>query len=445
MVLTLSILSLLAISGIAPATVLSASVSGTSANNWTGPMGSYPFNSDFSPQTQISSSNVNQVGLSWAFPIPAAPSTISAGMGGFLSPQGSIVTPLIINGIVYTITNFQLLIALNAQNGNIVWTKDLSTLNAPNIIAGGIAGNVTQAGHYHSLYYTDHIGSDTTPLIWVSCGTECMEAFNANTGDLVASFNPGFGNPDPTVQHALGNYGTNCLTNNPGGGFAHDWLAIDENAGILVTGNAASEATDSCRGMFVGFDISQTVINNSPPKLLWRTFTIPPQDGSDPGWTISSINNMTHAWVFEPKNSTQIDLKKWETSDPTSFNAFVGNDWAGPKNQFAFNGTLSFAGSATGWGGAWAVDPDTHTAYLATDQASPDGNGTSRMGPDLWSDSILSVNTQTGAVNWAFQTTSGDDLYESRKRGFVPFDFVWSCWLLPSENRPPDLKVRSSL
>lgn len=374
-------------------------------------MGSYPFNSDYSAQTQISSSNVGQVGLSWAFPIPAAPSYVTAGGGGFLSPQGSIVTPLIIGGVVYTITNFQLLMALDATNGKIVWTQNLATLNAPNIRAGNVSGNVTQAGHYHSLYYTDHIKSDTTPLIWVACGTECMETFNANTGDLVASFSPNFGNPDPSVQHALGNYGTNCLSNNPGGSFAHDWLAIDENAGILVSGNAASEGTDSCRGMFVGFDISQTVINDSPPVLLWRTFTIPPQNGSDPNWAISDINNMSHAWVFDPKNGTAIDLKAWEQSNPTSFHDFAYNDWAGPHSQFAFNGTLSFAGSATGWGGAWAIDPNTHTAYLATDQASPDGNGTSRMGPDLWSDSILAVNTQTGQVNWAFQTTA-HDLYD---------------------------------
>ena len=380
-------------------------------------MGGYPYNSGYSPQTQVSQSNVQQLGLSWAFPIPAAPSTIQAGGGGFLSPQGSIVTPLIIGGVVYTITNFQLLMALDASNGKIVWTKNLATLNAPNILAGGVKGNVTQAGHYHSLYYTSHIGSNTTPLIWVACGTECLEAFNANTGDLVAAFNPDFGNPDPTVQHANGNYGTNCLSNNPGGSFAHDWLAIDENAGVLVSGNAASEGTDSCRGMFVGFDINAMVNAASPasaptPTVLWRTFTIPPQDGSQPNWVVSGIQGMDHAWVFDPKNNSQIDLKAWAASNPTTFQAFAGNDWMGPNNkQYAFNGTHSFAGSATGWGGAWAVDPKNHMAYLATDQASPDGNGTSRMGPDLWSDSILAVNTQTGKLVWAFQTTS-HDLYD---------------------------------
>jgi outer membrane protein assembly factor BamB len=377
-------------------------------------MGAYPFNFDYSAQTQISASNVGQVGLSWAFPIPAAPSTFVG--GGFLSPQGDIVTPIIVGGVVYTITNFQLLIALDATNGKIVWTKNLATLNAPNIVAGNIKGNVTQPGHYHSLYFTSHIKSFNTPLIWVPCGTECMEAFNANTGDLVASFNPSFGNPNPSIQHALGNYGTNCLSNNPGGGFAHDWMAVDENTGVLVSGNAASEGTDSCRGMWVGFNVTQTVQASSPatapaPVVAWRLFTIPPQDGSDPNWTISSINNMTHAWVFEPTNNTAIDLKAWEAANPTTFQAFAGNDWAGPNKQFAFNGTYSYAGSATGWGGAWAVDPNTHMAYVATDQASPDGNATSRLGPDLWSDSVMAINTQTGKLVWAFQTTS-HDLYD---------------------------------
>ncbi len=379
-------------------------------------MGAYPYNYDYSAQTQISSSNVAQVGLSWAFPIPAAPSTIAPAGGGFLSPQGSIVTPLIIGGVVYSITNFQLLVALDASNGKIVWTKNLATLNAPNIIVGNVKGNITQAGHYHSIFYTDHVKSFKTPLIWVPCGTQCMEAFNANTGDLVAAFNPNFGNPDPAVQHALGNYGTNCLSNNPGGAFAHDWLAIDENTGILVSGNGASEGTDSCRGMFVGFNITSTLSAGSPntapaPTVAWRVFTIPPQDSSDPNWTINNINAMDHAWVFNAANNTAIDLKKWETSNPTTFKAFAYNDWAGPNKQYAFNGTHSFAGSATGWGGAWAVDPSTHMAYVATDQASPDGNATSRMGPDLWSDSILAINTQTGKLVWAFQTTP-HDLYD---------------------------------
>ncbi|HEY6283761.1 MAG TPA: hypothetical protein VIW22_07535, partial [Nitrososphaerales archaeon] len=147
LVLTLSSLTLLLVSGISPSLIVKAAAPpGSSATDWTGPMGAYPYNFDYSAQTQISASNVGQVGLSWAFPIPAAPSSISGGLGGFLSPQGDIVTPIIVGGIVYTITNFQLLIALDASNGKIVWTKNLATLNAPNIIVGSTHGNVTQAG-----------------------------------------------------------------------------------------------------------------------------------------------------------------------------------------------------------------------------------------------------------------------------------------------------------
>src|SRR2546428_14124895 len=98
------------------------------------------------------------------------------------------------------------------------------------------------------------------------------------------------------------------------------------------------EGTDSCRGVFVGFDITKT-----PPVQLWRSFTIPPQDGSDPNWAINDITAMQNAWVFNPKTNAAVDLKAWATSNPTTFHDFAYSDWGGPtgKLQYAFNGTHS--------------------------------------------------------------------------------------------------------
>src|SRR5256712_7252169 len=391
-IIILPILTVLTLSAFITTPVAKAASSPASSTDWNGPMRSYRFNFDYSAQTQITTSNVGSLQLDWIFPIPAAPPTIKYTPGGLLTPQGDIITPLIVNGIMYTITNFQLAMALDASNGKIVWTKDLSTINAPGI------GNVTSPGHYHSFYYTSTVRG--APLLWVSCGTDCLIALNALTGDLNLAFDPGFGHPPASDK----NFGTNCLKST----FAHDWLAVDEAAGVLISGNAASEGTDSCRGVFVGFDITKT-----PPVQLWRSFTIPPQDGSDPNWAINDITALQNAWVFNPKTNAAVDLKAWATSNPTTFHDFAYNDWGGPtgKLQYAFNGTNSWAGSATGWGGAWAVDPKTHIAYVATDQPSPDDNATARTGPDLWSDSILAVNVMTGAKVWAFQTTS-HDLYD---------------------------------
>lgn len=381
--LTVSLATILSLSAFVP-TLAAASVN-TNAN-WDGPMGNYPYNLDYSAQTVVSPTNVADLQLSWVFPIPAAPASITAGLGGFLSPQGDIVTPLLVNGIVYTITNFQLLLALDASNGKIIWEKDLSTINA----AGVPGGNVTGAGHYHSLYFTHNVRG--VALVWVACGGNCIMAFNALTGDLNLAFDPHIGDsPIP------GNFGTSYVTKT-NGGFSHDWLDISES-GVLITGSAASEATDTGRGFFEAFDVTVT-----PPKLLWEQFTIPPQDGSQPNWAIDSVGNMTHAWIFQPKDNTAIDLKALPAA---TLHTMLYGDWG----NFGFNGTRSFAGSATGWGGAWAIDPKTNIAYIATDQASPDGNATFRPGPNLWSDSVLAVNLQTGQINWAFQTTS-HDLYD---------------------------------
>src|SRR5438445_5909039 len=390
-IIIIPILTVLTLSAFITTPVAKAASSPASSTDWNGPMGSYPFNLDYSSQTQITTSNVGSLQLNCVFPIPAAPSTFKSVLGGLLTPEGDIVTPLIVNGIMYTITNFQLAMALDASNGKIVWTKDLSTLNAPAI------GNVTTPGHYHSLYYSGTVRG--VPLLWIPCGTDCLIALNALTGDLNLAFDPGFGHPPASDK----NFGRNCLASDPASSFAHDWLAIDEASGTLVVGNAASEGINSCRGVFVGFDITKT-----PPVQLWRSFTIPPQDGSDPNWTINDITAMQNAWVFNPKTNAAVDLKAWATSNPTTFHDFAYSDWGGPTKQYAFNGTHSWAGSATGWGGAWAIDPKTHIAYVATDQPSPDFNATGRTGPDLWSDSIIAVNDLTGAKVWAFQTTSHD-------------------------------------
>jgi len=171
-------------------------------------------------------------------------------------------------------------------------------------------------------------------------------------------------------------------------------MAVNEKSGLAVFGTDVSEGTTAGRGFFAGYDVTQT-----PPRLLWRDFLIPPQDGSDPNWAVKSIGNMSHAYTFDGTN--QIDLKAMSASQLASI---VGNDWG----NFGYNGTVSFGGAGAGWGGDYALDAATGIAYVATSQAAPDWNATLRPGPNLWADSILAVNMQTGQIIWAFQTTAHD-------------------------------------
>src|SRR5437899_7884955 len=93
--LIIPILTVLTLSAFITGPVAKAASSPASSTDWNGPMGRYPFNLDYSAQTQITTSNVGRLQLDWVFTIPAAPPTIESTPGGLLTPQGDIITPLI--------------------------------------------------------------------------------------------------------------------------------------------------------------------------------------------------------------------------------------------------------------------------------------------------------------------------------------------------------------
>ncbi len=195
-----------------------------------------------------------------------------------------------------------------------------------------------------------------------------------------------------------GNYGNY----DPGG----KQIVIDQGRGILTVTDSVSEGTDAGRGFFEGWNVTA-----DPPTLLWRTFLMPPQDGSDPLWSIKSVQNASYAWVFN--GTAQVDLKALPNS--TLYGMLYG-DWG----SFGFNGAQSFAGTDGGWGGSDAYDPQTGIVYVGTGQPSPDWNATTRPGLDLWSSSVLAIDETTGKLVWAFQTSPHD---------LSDYDCSWSVML----------------
>ena len=64
----------------------------------------------FSPLTEINDSNVNQLGLAWAFDMP--------------DKRGLQGTPLVIDGVMYATGNWNKLFALNGASGELLWQYD---------------------------------------------------------------------------------------------------------------------------------------------------------------------------------------------------------------------------------------------------------------------------------------------------------------------------------
>ncbi len=77
------------------------------------------------------------------------------------------------------------------------------------------------------------------------------------------------------------------------------------------------------------------------------------------------------------------------------------------------SGVDTWAGDSwkTGGGPTWVTgsyDPELDILYWATGNTSPDWNGDARKGDNLYTDSVLALDPQTGEVKWHFQFTPHD-------------------------------------
>jgi len=363
---SLAILTILMISslpGLAKAQVLNG-------QNWEGPDNNYPLNWNYSPQTAVNESNVAGLQVSWTWPVPDSPSVLA-------SAEGVMVTPLVVQGVVYGVTNWGAVFALNADDGAGVWLTDLPLQeNYSNYLQPSVPPSLGYPiGHFHQILYTTKIlGS---PLIWVIANTYQVFALNAYTGSVVLDFNPlilGLA----SVSGNRGIYDQDTPT-----------ILIDQLRGIMLFGPSDSEGESSGRGYVQGWNV-----NTSRPQLLWTSYIIPPQDGGDPSWSMSSVENMSDAYIFN--GTSALNLKSLPQAQLRSM---LYGDWG----TFGYDGYRSYAGASTSWGGPWAIDDQLGLAYIGTNTPTPDWNGTDRPGPDLWSDSVLALNVTTGRLVWGFQ------------------------------------------
>ncbi|HVW83926.1 MAG TPA: PQQ-dependent dehydrogenase, methanol/ethanol family [Bryobacteraceae bacterium] len=80
----------------------------------------------------------------------------------------------------------------------------------------------------------------------------------------------------------------------------------------------------------------------------------------------------------------------------------------GEKGSETWQGDTWKRGSATTWV-TGSYDPETNLVYWGTGNPGPDWNGEVRSGNNLYSDSLLALDADTGQLKWHFQFTPHDD------------------------------------
>ena len=314
----------------------------------------------FNPQTQINKDNVNDLELKWvhAWPLPES-------IDGIEPRVGSIANPIIVDGIVYNRMEDLRISAIDAKTGKEIWSfqADPYLVNieiAKRDLPVNLDFYPSLSSHAHSFSFAEN--KIFAP--WPNCQ---VFGLNAKTGEIE------FKLKTPTCKGLEGNEGLFK-------GLQSSGPVFDTINRVLIYGTGGREAVEGGRGAFRGYSLDSG-------ELLWTFYLMPPQDVGDPEWTVRVADK---GWIQGIRAS---DIPE----------DILRNDWGECPDNCGFGkGDMGI-----GWG-QWAVDEDKGIAYLATGNPSPSWNATYRPGPNVFSNSVLAIETKTGNLLWWHQIVAHD-------------------------------------
>jgi alcohol dehydrogenase (cytochrome c) len=272
----------------------------------------------YSPLTQITPGNVKNLELQWVFQArrPAEPA------------EKFEATPLVVDGIMYTVLAPNHVVALDAATGRMFWLFSPRISQLARVCCGRVNRGLAILGD------TLFMGTIDGHLI----------AIDAKTGR-------------PVWDVAVAK---------PESGYSFTLAPLIVKNKVIV---GPSGGEYGIRGFIAAFDAATG-------KEAWRFNTIP--GPGEPGH---------EAW-------TDKEATAWKT----------------------------------GGGPAWVTgtyDPALNLVYWGTGNPGPDWNGDPRPGDNLYTDSVLAINPDTGALKWHYQFTPHDEFDYDSTQVPVLADITW--------------------
>lgn len=464
-VLAVTFLTLLAISGIvgifasSPPNSVSAQAAPTNTGaNWR--TINYNLNgTNDSPQTFFSPSNIGNLVMNWTVPMPQTDPSWSQVNSPNCYPNcatwsvepGAESPPLVVQGIVYIVTNQGVVYAMNAQTGATVWSKPTtanfqSALKTVPIIETQVGqGKITPCSST-ACGFNDTFWCSSAVNPAINCpspvehkhGINYLTIPNPNNGGQpegiisVTGFDCevwGFDSITGDVAYHITNICTN-IPGNGGGAFPATYTSDPPEYwnGMLVyvmggytdmggrTTLVAFNATSVMLAGAAGYDGAcapgggtytvGTLEGTCLPQTqgqgpMWQIYMQPPSTG-DPNWDNYACNV---GWVFDYAAYVQNGTTGVAcTNIPNSVKTLGGGDWGVPK--------AVAASVSTSWG-QYAIDNKTGMMYFGTGDAGPfeycygstcPANQNERPGLNLYSSTVMAVNLTTGKLAWWYQT-----------------------------------------
>ena len=278
---------------------------------------------------EITPTNVKGLELAWLWP--------SQSTGQFEA------TPIVVDGVLYTVQAPNDVVALDAISGAVLWTFTYTPAPGARATGGGGRPNRGLAILGDMLF----LGTLDAHLIAINAKTGKL-AWNTTVAD---SADPACKPPD--VAQAP------CYS------ITHAPLVVKDKVIVGTGGGDGGWPGYGIRGAIAAFDAATG-------KEVWRFHTIP--------------------GAGEPGNET------WS-----------GDSWK------------------TGGAGVWmtgAYDPEFNLTYWGTGNPVP-ADGRSRLGDNLYSDSVVALDADTGKLKWHYQFTPHDEIDWDAAQVPVLADMEW--------------------
>jgi PQQ-dependent dehydrogenase (methanol/ethanol family) len=211
------------------------------------------------------------------------------------------------------------------------------------------------------------------PIMYQTNGPGVLRAVNARSGEVIWTYRYAPSEQDTDQKPAIFCCGSN-------------------NRGVAVLGDTLYMTT---------LDASVVAIDRYTGEQNWRYDSAPTGEGYSATWAPvvydGSILNGSAGGEYGVRGFIEsIDAETGEQEWRT---------WMTPKEQWIGDSWKN--GAATNWM-TITVDPETDTLYANVGNPGPDVNGAVRPGPNVYSDSVVALNTDDGGVEWYFQEVPHD-------------------------------------
>src|SRR5215468_7924547 len=171
-------------------------------------------------------------------------------------------------------------------------------------------------------------------------------------------------------------------------------VALNAATGLPVMTFGKNGAVDLMEELHVDFDHVTRIGNSSPPMVFNDTIIVPP--ALEEGFTPDSMRNTPgYVMAFDARTGRQ----KWVFHTVPKAGEFGADTWDDGSNGY------------TGNTGVWApisVDPELGYAYLPVETPTDDYYGGHRPGSNLFGNSLVCLDLETGKRVWHYQITHHD-------------------------------------